>query len=36
VLDVSRIDRELGWRPRVSLEDGLERTWAWMQDRAPA
>jgi UDP-glucose 4-epimerase len=36
VLDVSRIERELGWRPRVSLEDGLERTWAWMQDRAPA
>src|SRR3954447_21467406 len=36
VLDVSRIDRELGWRPRVSLDDGLRRTWAWMQDRAPA
>ena len=36
VLDVSRIERELGWRPRVSLDDGLRRTWAWMQDRAPA
>jgi UDP-glucose 4-epimerase len=35
VLDVSRIERELGWRPRVSLDDGLRRTWAWMQDRAP-
>jgi UDP-glucose 4-epimerase len=36
VLDVSRIERELGWRPQVSLDDGLRRTWAWMQDRAPA
>jgi UDP-glucose 4-epimerase len=35
VLDASRIERELGWRPRVSLDDGLRRTWAWMQDRAP-
>jgi len=36
VLDVSRIERELGWRPQVSLGDGLQRTWAWMQDRARA
>jgi UDP-glucose 4-epimerase len=36
VLDVSRIERDLGWRPRVSLADGLQRTWAWMQDRAAA
>ena len=34
VLDVSRIQLELGWRPRVSLDDGLRRTWAWMQDHA--
>jgi UDP-glucose 4-epimerase len=33
VLDVSRIERELGWSARVSLDDGLQRTWAWMQDR---
>jgi UDP-glucose 4-epimerase len=34
VLDVSRIERELGWRPEVELEDGLRRTWAWMTDAA--
>jgi UDP-glucose 4-epimerase len=27
MLDVSRAERELGWRPAVSLEDGLGRTW---------
>jgi nucleoside-diphosphate-sugar epimerase len=26
VADISRIDRELGWRPRVALDDGLRRT----------
>lgn len=30
VLDVSRIERELGWRATVDLDDGLRRTWAWM------
>jgi UDP-glucose 4-epimerase len=27
VLDVSRAERELGWRPEVGLEDGLGSTW---------
>lgn len=28
LLDVSRLHR-LGWRPRISLEEGLTRTYAW-------
>ena len=35
VLDVAMIRRELGWRAEVSLDDGLQRTWKWMQDQAP-
>jgi UDP-glucose 4-epimerase len=27
VLDASRAERELGWRPEVGLEDGLRETW---------
>ena len=27
VLDVSRAERELGWRPQTSLADGLAKTW---------
>jgi nucleoside-diphosphate-sugar epimerase len=36
VLDVTLIDRTLGWRAQVPLEDGLRRTWAWMKDHAAA
>jgi UDP-glucose 4-epimerase len=32
VLDVARIERELGWRAQVPLAEGLRRTWAWMQE----
>ena len=32
VLDARLIERELGWRARVSLDDGLARTWAWQQE----
>jgi UDP-glucuronate 4-epimerase len=27
--DTTRIRTELGWEPRVSLEEGLERQWSW-------
>ena len=30
-LDVSHIEQELGWRPQVSLDEGLQRTWDWIQ-----
>jgi len=32
VLDVSRARRDLGWEPRVSLQEGLSRTWAWLDE----
>jgi UDP-glucose 4-epimerase len=31
VLDPSRARSELGWTPRLSLEDGLRATWEWFQ-----
>lgn len=31
-LDCSKIQRELGWRPEISLEDGLGRTVQWYKD----
>jgi UDP-glucose 4-epimerase len=34
-LDSSRIERELGWRSRVTLADGLARTRDWMRKEAP-
>jgi UDP-glucuronate 4-epimerase len=34
--DISRIGAELGWAPRVSLDEGLERMWAWASARVAA
>ncbi|MDX6442329.1 MAG: UDP-glucose 4-epimerase [Gaiellaceae bacterium] len=31
VLDISLAERELGWRPGHSLDQGLARTWAWIR-----
>jgi UDP-glucose 4-epimerase len=36
VLDASLIERTLGWRAEVTLDDGLRRTWAWMKDQGAA
>jgi UDP-glucose 4-epimerase len=35
VLDVSRAERELGWRPEIALEDGLRRTWEALAGAEP-
>jgi UDP-glucose 4-epimerase len=34
IADISRIDRALGWRPAISLRDGLERTVAYYRTQA--
>ena len=31
VLDVGRAERDLGWRPRTGLPEGISRTWTWLQ-----
>jgi UDP-glucose 4-epimerase len=33
VLDISLAEQELGWRPAVTLDEGLRRTWAWILAR---
>jgi len=30
VLDISRIRDEVGWKPSTSLQEGIERTWRWI------
>lgn len=30
VLDISRIRRKTGWQPKTSLEDGIRKTWSWL------
>lgn len=33
VLDSSSISREYNWTPKVSLEDGVQRAWAWWKEQ---
>jgi CDP-paratose 2-epimerase len=30
VSDIRKAERELGWRPRVSVGEGIERLWSWI------
>jgi dTDP-glucose 4,6-dehydratase len=34
-IDASKISRELGWRPSITLEEGLRRTVHWYLDNEP-
>lgn len=34
-IDATKIERELGWRPSVTLEEGLRRTVRWYLDNEP-
>lgn len=31
-LDISRANRELGWSPMTSLDEGILRTWRWVEE----
>jgi nucleoside-diphosphate-sugar epimerase len=35
VANPDRINRELGWEPRIGLEEGLARTFEWLTSEAP-
>ena len=30
VLDISKINRILGWKPAITLSEGIKRTWEWI------
>jgi CDP-paratose 2-epimerase len=32
VMDITKAEQELGWRPEVGLHDGIERLWNWVRD----
>jgi CDP-paratose 2-epimerase len=32
VSDIRKAERELGWRPLVSVEEGIERLWKWIDE----
>ena len=34
-LDISRARRDLGWEPKLSLKEGIDLTWQWLEARGP-
>jgi CDP-paratose 2-epimerase len=32
ILDIGKAERELGWRPRVGVEEGMGRLWRWVAE----
>ncbi len=30
VLDISKIRKETGWQPKINLEEGIRKTWDWL------
>jgi UDP-glucose 4-epimerase len=34
-LEITRIEKNLHWKPRTSLIDGIGRAWVWIQDQIP-
>ncbi len=35
VLDTQQAEQQLGWSPKVSLDSGIAKMWAWMQEHIP-
>ena len=33
-LNIARAQKELHWKPQVSIEEGITRTWTWLQHRS--
>ncbi len=32
VLDISRIQNEVGWKPDVDIKEGIQKTWEWINE----
>lgn len=34
-LDIQKAEKDFGWKPKISLEKGIEATWRWVMDGEP-
>ncbi|MEK7328525.1 MAG: GDP-mannose 4,6-dehydratase [Chloroflexota bacterium] len=34
ISDISKAEQELGWRPKVSPQEGMRRLWEWVSANA--